>query len=165
MKKRCILLLYAAFLSASSVFAQTGQLQGILIDSSRKKQTANILLSLSGMDTIVFANSAGRFAFNRIPAGKHVLKISCPGSQDYQQQVTILAGQTTTLHINYPPPCAYNSHRKDARCPVCHRKDQVQKIVYGLPMGAMDTIRYRYAGCEITGCDPNWYCRRDKLSF
>ena len=165
MKKRCFLLLCIALFSASSLFAQTGQLRGILIDSAQKKQGELILLSLSGLDTIVFANSEGQFAFNRVPAGKHVLKISCPGSQHYQQQVTILAGQTTTLRINYPPPCAYDAHRKDARCPVCHRKDHVQKIIYGLPIGEMDTVRYRYAGCEVTGCDPGWYCRRDKLSF
>lgn len=66
--------------------------------------------------------------------------------------------------------CNYDNSLKNRQCPKCRRKDRVLPVLYGLT--ASDPlepdpypVKGHHAGTDVTGCDPNWYCERDKLRF
>ncbi|MDQ3108429.1 MAG: hypothetical protein M3R17_00920 [Bacteroidota bacterium] len=86
-------------------------------------------------------------------------------------KIIINNNSTTTLKVNYPPYCEYDKSTHDKICPVCHKKDKVIPIVYGLLIytgepGKEDEEDEIYSGgCEITGCDPHWHCKRDNKDF
>jgi hypothetical protein len=78
------------------------------------------------------------------------------------------------LEILYPPDCKYYNNRKNKTCSICKKTDKVLPIVYGFVV--LDPLEKRdknsplsgpyYPGdCSPTGCDPNWYCERDKHKF
>ena len=55
------------------------------------------------------------------------------------------------------------------KCPVCHKSDQVIRIVYGYPGQKMleDAEKgiIKLGGCIIDPNNPKWYCKRDKVKF
>lgn len=74
------------------------------------------------------------------------------------------------LNVQFPPECFYNKNVKQKICPLCKKKDKVIPILYGLtvPKTGVPTFKYgeyEPAGCEISDCDPTWYCKRDNLRF
>ena len=73
------------------------------------------------------------------------------------------------ININYPPKiCPYS--KSTGRCPVTSHVDNVIPIVYGLLMGSeisekLEKEEIRMGGCEVTDCDPNWYCKKHGIEF
>ncbi|MFA7326246.1 MAG: hypothetical protein WC121_06245 [Candidatus Kapaibacterium sp.] len=72
--------------------------------------------------------------------------------------------------------CQYN--KADSICPVCSKIDKVIPIEYGYLVITKeeyekrndknqkeDLRTFKSGGCEISGCDPFWYCKRDSISF
>lgn len=73
------------------------------------------------------------------------------------------------LKIPYPPFCIYRN-TKGKFCPICRKKDKVIPILYGLMIfnpeePEKQEDEYYPGGCMVSGCDPNWYCKRDKKEF
>jgi hypothetical protein len=104
---------------------------------------------------------------NNLPAGIYKIQLSHAGYRDtILQNVQVLDGEVMDLSIEYPY-CQYDAENKT--CPICSKKDEVIPIMYGYPSkGALDSQKrgkLLLAGCEITGCDPHWYCKRDKNKF
>jgi hypothetical protein len=74
------------------------------------------------------------------------------------------------IEINYPPECKYDNNKCDNTCPKCNKTDMVLPILYGFPidepvMHISKYSDYYPGGCSITGCEPHWYCERDKLEY
>lgn len=68
------------------------------------------------------------------------------------------------LEIPYAPICDYS--KTDSICPKCKKIDKVVPIAYGLIfLKKSDADKVKLGGCVTTGCDPNWYCKRDDLDF
>lgn len=67
--------------------------------------------------------------------------------------------------------CSYDGSLTDRTCPKCRRKDMVQPILYGFDANdpakehEAPVVAGHNAGYDVTGCDPNWFCKRDKMSF
>lgn len=72
--------------------------------------------------------------------------------------------------------CQYS--RADSICPICLKIDKVIPIEYGYLVITEeehkkrnnknqneDLRTFKSGGCEISGCDPFWYCKRDSISF
>lgn len=59
-----------------------------------------------------------------------------------------------------------NNHIK---CPVCHKNDQVVRIIYGYPsektMEDAEKGLIYIGGCIISNNSPKWYCKRDEKEF
>lgn len=72
--------------------------------------------------------------------------------------------------------CQYS--KDDSICPICLKIDKVIPIEYGYLVITEEEHKKMYdknqnedlrtfksGGCEISGCDPFWYCKRDSISF
>jgi hypothetical protein len=72
--------------------------------------------------------------------------------------------------IKHNEPCNYDVSLQNRTCPKCRRKDYVLPILYGtddrnLSLPDPYPLKGYDAGTDVTGCDPNWFCKRDKISF
>jgi hypothetical protein len=107
----------------------------------------------------------GYFSIQLKPA-KYRLRIQMPGSCDTViNSIELKDTSSITIEARLPLYCRYEASEKNNSCPVCKKKRNVIPVLYGLPAGEMDEENYYYAGCEITCCDPHWYCKKDKITF
>ena len=149
-----------------TIFGQTGVIQGHVYDRLEKRGLAyaNVLLVNTNIGTAT--DFDGNFKIDSIPIGTYDLKINYIIYGDtILRGLTITSDTIITVNLKFPPPCKYDKVRKNNHCPICGKKDKVIPVVYGYPIGKLDKKHYYYAGCEITYCDPDWYCKRDKHLF
>jgi hypothetical protein len=78
----------------------------------------------------------------------------------------------TLIKLNVHQFCKYDASINDKTCPICHKKDKVIPIRYGLPVSVNgenpmkhEGKTWKAGGCNISKCDPNWYCKRDRTEF
>lgn len=149
-----------------NIFGQTGEIQGVVYDRIQKERLAYAMVTLLNTDKITFTDIKGCFKIDSIPDGIYNLSVSFVGAGDTILTNLKITSQTKLkLKLKLPPTCKYDNHRNNNNCPICGKKDKVIPIIYGLPVGKLDEERYFYAGCQITICDPKWYCKRDKHKF
>jgi hypothetical protein len=149
-------------------FAQTGTIEGRVIykvDSSALPG-AVILVSGTGMGAV--AGQDGLFTINDVPPGRYDITVQLIGSgTDTLRNVNIPPGVLIAVNLSLPPgDCSGKKHRI---CPVDMQSNEIIPIVYGLPGSKLRRKAERgkvwLGGCELTGCDPTWYCKRHKNSF
>jgi hypothetical protein len=109
----------------------------------------------------------GNFKFKDVSPGNYCIK----DSGKHYGTIKVSADKTIKLKI-ITKFCPYDGSIKNKTCPICHKQNKVIPILYGLlistnsdsPMkGAGET--FIVGGCNVTDCDPNWYCKRDKNKF
>lgn len=114
------------------------------------------------------------FSSDSVPADTFWVNISDLYCLDtVLRDVVIKPGEKTELTVHIPSTCEYDKSKNDKTCPVCGKKDEVIPVEYGLMVYKNERARLKFeknptfyaAGCEITCCDPNWYCKRDKKLF
>jgi hypothetical protein len=85
------------------------------------------------------------------------------------KNVIVAEDKETYIEISYPPYCEYTQTKHDSICPVCKKSDESVPIIYQDYAGWMVQKKYKrnfyFDKYPATGCDPNWYCRRDKKRF
>lgn len=158
------ILLLLLLLTGLSVFSQYHNLSGKVMDSRKSATLPGAILTLNYKNMQQVSDENGNFLFDSLPAGTYQLKIMYAGMPTKAVTVTITEKIHNNLLVEMNPPCAYDKNRKNKTCPVCGRQDRVQRIVWGLPL-KMDTVNYYYGGCEVSYCDPTWYCKRDQHLF
>jgi len=166
MKQKNLTWTFFLLLTNFTVFGQTGVIEGHVYDRREEKglALANVWLLNTKLGTVT--DLKGNFKIDNIPNGIYDLKVSFIGYGDTTLKALKVSCDTLLkIRLELPPPCKYDKHRKNKSCPVCGREDEVVPIIYGFPMGEPDEQNYFYAGCAITSCDPNWYCKRDKHKF
>lgn len=142
-------------------FAQNGFVKGKITFENDKGSIASI--TIAKLRKATTTNNSGEYIIS-IPVGLQTLNISAVGYKTKSIAVDIVLDSTIILNIIFENPCKkYN--KKNKVCPICHKKNRVIPIVYGLRIGEVDKEETFLGGCEITGCDPNWYCKRDKYQF
>jgi hypothetical protein len=164
-----ILLLFSSTLLA----AQKGSLSGKVIDSGKPEPLPYTMINLNGpvakgllaQNKTIVTDKKGNFKVDSLWPGNYSIEIIVAAYPPKYFAFTIKEDSTFILTADLYTYCKYDAHKDDQTCPVCHKKNKVIPIIYGLPIGEMDTVNYRYAGCEITDCDPNWYCKKDKIEF
>lgn len=85
----------------------------------------------------------------------------------------LYSDSTFSLKITFPKNCQYNKNGENNICPKCKRSDKVIPILYGLRVPVFDENGnlkeidppHFPGGCNVTNCDPAWYCKRNKLKF
>jgi len=154
-----------------SGFGQT--IEGTVIDGRRKETIpfASIqLLNASSTSTkdSAMADVDGGFKFTNVSGGIYCIKIKFIGYKD-TIFCNIKISSDTTLKLDIHRFCQYDSLEKNKTCPVCHKHDKVIPIRYGLliTINGMkgEGKKFKAGGCNISSCDPYWYCKRDKTEF
>ena len=166
MKQTDLILIIFLILTSLTIFSQTGTIEGQVFDRRENKGLAFAVVRL--VDTKIFTKTdfEGGFKLDSIPIGAYDLKISYIGYGDTTvKSIKISADTILKVKLELPPPCQYDKHRDNKICPICKKKNKVVPIIYGLTIGELDKKNFYYAGCEITFCDPKWYCKRDKHKF
>ncbi|HAT64562.1 MAG TPA: hypothetical protein DCS66_08155 [Flavobacteriaceae bacterium] len=93
------------------------------------------------------------------------ISLSIPGNrEDYIFPSFYLSeNDTIRLKLPYSYYCEYDISKNDKTCPICKKKNKVIPVEFGLFIN--DPKKAYNMGCLITDCEPNWYCKRDKITF
>lgn len=143
---------------------QTGVLVGHIIDPETNEALPGASVFSHELGLGAYTDEKGHFRIEDIPVGLHDFRLAFFTTEDtILQGVRIGLDSTTGLNLVFPPPCKYNN--TDGICPICHKKNKVVPIVYGLLVVKPGPKGYMSGGCIVTDCDPDWYGRRDKHKF
>ena len=92
------LLLYTFFMGlASLAWAQTGSVEGLIMDEDTDEPLIGANVVLGGTATGTITNVEGRFTLGELPAGKQTLVVSYVGYDPLEYPVTIVANETKDL--------------------------------------------------------------------
>ena len=168
--KEILITLIITFVYFNS-YSQTGSIEGTIKDtiSGDWLAFANVvLLRNSNQILVTSADINGKYVINEIVEGNYSLKINYVGYPKLIiDSIQVNSNDNIIINILFPPFCKYNN--KDGICPVCNKKDKVIPIVYGYPGKRLIKNSNKgnliIGGCMITGCDPDWYCKRDENEF
>ena len=155
-----------------SCFAQLGVIQGKVSDSETKELIASVSVGLYEKDSLIRltkTNYEGFFRLDSLTAKPYDLVVRYVGYPDSTISVLATERDTTSLQVALAarPPCP--PYNKDTPCPVCHKRDKVIPIKYGVPTKKMKRQAKRgkiaLGLCNFPYCNPHWYCKRDHTSF
>ena len=166
-KMRRIILTISIVAFCLTSFCQTGTIIGKVFDRKENTGLPGAPIILKGTKSFnAITDMQGNFKFDSIPVGTYDLKTSFVTYGDTTVKgINIFSDTILHIQLVLPPYCIYDKHLKDKTCPICGKKNDVVPIVYGLPIGKMDEDKYYYAGCLVTACQPNWYCKHCKYKF
>ena len=97
------LMVLALMIGAVPGRAQTGVIQGQVLDEVSRRPLANTQVMVIGSGIGRLTNSSGRFVLLYVPVGNHTVRVALPGYDVAEQVVAISAGQTATLEIEMSP--------------------------------------------------------------
>jgi expansin (peptidoglycan-binding protein) len=125
---------------------------------------AATLLFKQGEATVTGAgtDSDGHFRVDSISPGTYDVEIQALGFRLRTVRGVIVTAASGPLMLDFPGPCTflYSGNRRPA-CIGGHT-DHLQPIVYGLPgkktMTQAKAGKIYLGGCQLTGCDPHYYC-------
>lgn len=164
MKTLFVLILSLLTLSA---FCQNGQVTGqiALQESSMEFKYLKVVLQ-KGESTIkgTIPDSSGYFALKDVPTGSYTLVIRQLGFRDaVTDSLVVSDGATITLNLPYPPPCKFIYEKGQKPKCIGGHTDGIIPIAYGLPtkktMKKAEKGLVHLAGCIVTDCDPQYYCK------
>lgn len=162
-------------LTCHYTFGQTAVVKGTLIDRVTRDPYFFEHIELVGTGQNERSGPGGEFLFDSLTPGRYQIWVENRfADNDYFQEgesywFNVPNNDTTTIVVEVVLRCVYEMHKDDKRCPRCHKKNEVIPMSYGLLIGDIPMKRgketFHDGGCEITGCDPHWYCRRDHTKF
>ncbi len=90
------------FVFTQVIAAQTGNIQGTITDENGiSVPGANVVIPSLGKGAI--SDFDGRFTLVNIPEGNYQIKLTYLGYADEEQEVSVTAGETTSVSINLSP--------------------------------------------------------------
>ncbi len=105
MKKPCknltalLVALFALAGGAAPSLAQTGVVQGQVVDAKSRRPLSDAQISIEGTGIGQLAAVSGRFVLLGVPAGERVLRVALIGYEESQQTISVGAGQTVTVDV------------------------------------------------------------------
>ncbi len=166
MKFRYILLFLFIY---SNCFSQS--LDGIIKDSLHfekfSKPVFEVKLTAKQNRKTFFTstNINGRFTFSNLENGEYELKIL---NEEYKNNIfNIIVSGTTNENLFVKKYCSFNENKSNI-CPICKSNKNVLPIFYGLTTTTFikqNKTKYHFSGCQLTGCDPKFYCKKDREEF
>lgn len=85
--------------AATPALAQTGVVQGQVVDAASMRPLSNVQVLVEGTGIGLLTNSSGRYVLLNVPAGEHTVQATLIGYDQASQTVTVAAGQTATADI------------------------------------------------------------------
>lgn len=85
---------------AAPALAQTGVVQGQVVDASSLRPLSDAQILVEGTGIGQLANASGRFVLLNVPAGDHVVHVTMIGYNEAEQSVTVAPDQTVTIDIS-----------------------------------------------------------------
>ncbi len=85
--------------TASPALAQTGVIQGQVVDGASRRPLSDAQILVVGTGIGQLTNSSGRFVLLNVPAGEQVVRVALIGYEEADLSVSVAAGQTATADI------------------------------------------------------------------
>ncbi len=85
--------------AATPALAQTGVVQGQVVDAASMRPLSNVQILVEGTGIGLLTNSSGRYVLLNVPAGEHTVQATLIGYDQASQTVTVAPGQTATADI------------------------------------------------------------------
>lgn len=168
---KIILILFTFLLSSFYTYGQTIYGTTFYKFSNEPFPFVNIQLIDSQNGNIISTVESdldGNFKFENITKGKYNLRTFEVNNGDSIIPITVEKDLKLKIVI-LKKNCIYNKSLNNKTCSICHKKDKVIPIVYGLLIDSENKKdkkkKYINGGCQITNCDPNWFCERDNFKF
>ena len=170
MKRVMVIFSHFFLMSGVSAIAQT--IRGTVIDlaSGQPMSFTSIQLVRGGIKgDYQLTDAKGEFVFRNLNEGIYAIRVLPVAKKDTLFSNFKIPGDSV-IRLSYIIYCQYDKAKNDKTCPVCKKSDKVIPISYGLPVydphkKESDNVETYNAGCEVTYCDPHWYCKRNKVSF
>ncbi|WP_460504098.1 carboxypeptidase-like regulatory domain-containing protein [Hymenobacter agri] len=154
-----------AFISAQQSYAQSTGLIGTVKDTeSGRGFPAATLLFKQGETTITGAatDSAGYFRVVSIGPGTYDIEIRALGFRTKRMPGVVVSPAAIPLALSFPGPCEFQYAERQRPACVGGHTDHLLPIVYGLlskrAMARAKAGKIYLGGCQVTGCDPRYYC-------
>ncbi|MBL9206507.1 MAG: carboxypeptidase regulatory-like domain-containing protein [Opitutaceae bacterium] len=80
--------------------ADTGQIEGRVLNAATGAYLNNARVSIPGSDTLVYTDDAGRFIVRDVPPGPVTVRVTFSGFDSYETRILVNAGGTSNLEIN-----------------------------------------------------------------
>lgn len=155
-------------------FAQTQQNCDAVYDLTIAYRPATIqLLTDTNSFPTTNINNIGRITYGYIQPGRYKIIISGQGQTSViKDNIWVGQGQKLVLNFKINGPCLYD--HPAGYIPTCPKKhtDSIIPIIYGLVAEKIEwgtkkkkEIKARYAGCVVTDCDPQFYCKEHDIEF
>lgn len=147
-------------------FNQTGQIVGTITIQEKLLEYQYLTILLKHGDSTIKAtipDSNGHFALTNITTGLYSLVIKQIGFRnEVIDSLDTTNTSTKNLNLPYPGPCKFvYLSRIKPKCFGGH-SNNIISIVYGMPAKkTMEKARkglIHLGGCNVTDCDPKYYC-------
>tara|TARA_R110002051_G_scaffold117953_1_gene191763 strand:- start:2448 stop:2975 length:528 start_codon:yes stop_codon:yes gene_type:complete len=175
MKKTFSIIL--TFIGISFCLAQNGVINGKIIAEIPEEVEliagkTKVILEINGIEISTIVDKNLNFSFYNLKSDSIRIRTE-PGYYRSQRTGIGFMKPNDTIDIKIPLAlsCKYDQSKENKTCPVCKKEDKVIPISYGLiaeitKKGEEKKEKeYKSGGCVTTGCDPNWYCKRDDINF
>lgn len=164
MKQLLLILLLVGITSCEGI--SQVRIEGTVVDNFMGQPQDSVIVEIAGQKTMT--NKKGVFSFDNVKPGDYTLTIKRSHNKIVlSQELRITDTVKHSLHLKIPPDCPYDP--KAEVCPICRKADMVVPILYGFPSEEMfeasENGEIMLGGCEVTDCDPQHYCQRDKKEF
>ena len=168
------LLLITFLFSTCLCFAQTQQNCDAVYDVQIAYRPAIIQL-LTDTNSFPPSNisNIGRITYRDIKPGHYKILISGQGQTSVvKDSILVEQGQKLVLNFKINGPCLYD--HPAGYIPTCPKNhtDSIIPIIYGLVATAIKwgtknkkEVEAKYAGCVVTDCDPQFYCKEHDIEF
>ena len=85
--------------TATPALAQTGVIQGQVVDAASRRPLSDAQILVAGTGIGQLTNSSGHYVLLNVPAGEHVVRVALIGYEETDLSVSLAAGQTATADI------------------------------------------------------------------
>tara|TARA_R100001369_G_scaffold91940_1_gene134869 strand:- start:2128 stop:2631 length:504 start_codon:yes stop_codon:yes gene_type:complete len=167
MKKNIIILIFILF-GINLGLAQNATIEGKLVptDSSDYKIAENIetvfMMISKDKNRSAKINSDLSFRFENVESDSIILIIPATIKKT-SYRFYIENNKTKKIEIPISYYCEYDNSENNKTCPICHKYNRVIPVSHGLSIHY--DKEYHDLGCLKTECDPNWFCKRDNITF
>ena len=164
-----IVLQILVFIIAIQGFSQTSSIKGNVIFKLDSVSIPGATIIISGTRIGTQTDINGTFEIPELAEGKYDLVLEAIGyGKDTIQNVIVNNNSITEVTLGLP---AGKCHQKTSskKCPIDGKSKNVILILYGLPrertIRKMKKGKVKLGGCEVTGCEPNWFCKEHSQEF
>ena len=150
-------------------FAQRGIINGHVKSLDPEINLIGLKVLLKQEDALVagtLIDSTGNFVFRFLKSGTYTIEINSPWYRSLIDTVRVYTSFETAVNLVYPVPCEYVYKKGEVPTCINGHKNQIIPILYGL--ATPESIKKSkkgelfLAGCEVTDCDPQYYCKIHK---
>ncbi len=168
LKIKMTIFILILILIANSGFAQNGIIRGYVFDNVSKKPVIGANITMFETNEMTVSDTSGFFEIRNLNSGEYSFGIKLIGYKDTTvNNVVVEPGKDLILKF-FLSECEYHILGHPTTCPICGKTDEVVPILYGVATKKMikkEKKGLAFIGGARTGCDPVYYCKKDKVKF